>query len=175
MGYGLPIWQVQSSLFKANGQKGKINRWRSMDSAAGKMKKTILIYGLVLAGGALALQQMEYLYSIRTYSTETYIVLIAVLFTVLGAWAGHKLTHRPPGGIPPFQKNKKAQRSLGISERECQVLELVARGHSNKEIADRIFISTNTVKTHLAHLYDKLDVSRHTQAVQKAKSLQLIP
>lgn len=139
------------------------------------MRKTILIYGFVLAAGALVLQQMEYLYSINAYSTEIYIVLIALLFTILGTWAGHKLTNRHKAGARSFEKNEKAQRTLGISERECQVLELLARGHSNKEIADCIFVSTNTVKTHLAHLYDKLDVSRRTQAVQKAKSLQLIP
>ena len=139
------------------------------------MKKTILIYGLALAGGALALQQMEYLYTIRTYSTEIYVVFVAVAFTGLGIWAGHKLTGRGRNLNQSFQRNDKAQLALGISDRECQVLQLLAEGYSNSEIADRIFVSTNTVKTHLAHVYGKLEVSRRTQAVQKAKSLFLIP
>jgi len=147
-------------------------RW---ESEAGRMKKTILIYGLALAGGALALQQMEYLYTIRTYSTEIYVVFVAVAFTGLGIWAGHKLTRKGRNLEQSFQRNDKAQRALGISDRECQVLELLAEGYSNSEIADRIFVSTNTVKTHLAHVYGKLEVSRRTQAVQKAKSLGLIP
>ncbi len=129
----------------------------------------------MLAAGTLALAQMEYLYTIRTYTTEIYVVVLALLFTALGIWTGNKLTSRRRGDTEPFQKNEKAQQALGISDRECQVLALLAEGHSNSEIADRIFVSTNTVKTHLAHLYEKLEVSRRTQAVQKAKSLYLIP
>ena len=75
----------------------------------------------------------------------------------------------------PFEKNARALGYLGISEREYEVLELLAAGHSNREMAERLYVSPNTIKTHLAHLYEKLEVSRRTQAVRKARSLRLIP
>ena len=86
---------------------------------------------------------------------------------------GVRLTKRRPAG--PFEVNAQALSSLGISEREHEVLALLAEGLSNKELAERLFVSTNTIKTHLARVYDKLDVARRTQAVQKARSLRLIP
>ena len=125
------------------------------------------------AAGAFVLQWLEYQYTVLRFSTELYVLFIAVGFTVLGAWAGHRLTGK--SDAPVFQKNTQALDYLGISDREYQVLELLAEGHSNKEIASSLFVSPNTVKTHLAHLYQKLEVSRRTQAIQKAKSLQLIP
>ena len=137
------------------------------------MKKTILIYGLAIAIAAALLQWLEYRYTVRYFSTEIYIFLIAVLFTVLGIWVGNRLTARKKE--QPFEKNTKALDYLGISEREYEVLTLLAQGHTNKQIAELLFVSANTVKTHLAHLYDKLEVSRRTQAVQKARELGLIP
>ena len=137
------------------------------------MKKTILFYGLALAAAAVALQWLDYLYAVKLFATEIYIALIAVIFTAFGIWAGNRLTGRTaPSG---FRKNIPALESLGVSDREYDVLKLLAEGHSNQEIADLLFVSANTVKTHLAHLYEKLEVSRRTQAIQKAKALSLIP
>ena len=138
------------------------------------MKKTIVIYSLAIAAAALALQWLEYQYMVRVFSTEIYIVVIALIFTALGIWVGNRLTAK---AVAPaaFTRNYQAIEYLGISDREYQVLELLAEGHSNKEIASTLFVSPNTVKTHLAHLYGKLEVSRRTQAIQKARTLGLIP
>ena len=137
------------------------------------MKRTVLIYGLGLAAAAVALQWLEYQYLLRIVPPDVYVALLAVGFTALGVWAGVRLTRRDP---PPFfERNDRALEALGLSEREYDVLRLVADGHSNKEIAKDLFISPNTVKTHLAHVYAKLDVSRRTQAVEKARRLRLIP
>ena len=136
------------------------------------MMRPILIYALVIAAGALALRWLQYQYVIRLLSPEIYVVLIAAAFTVLGAWAGHRITRRP--ATPGAGRNQQAIDYLKISEREYRVLELLAAGHSNKEIADQLCVSVNTVKTHLANLYSKLEVSRRTQAVRKARELRLI-
>ena len=135
------------------------------------MNKTVLIYGAVLALAAFVLQWLDYQHSVRVFATEIYIIIIAVGFTVLGLWIGRRLTGRQDG---EFRRNSKAIEALGISDREYQVLELLAKGHSNQEIADSLFISLNTIKTHIANLYQKLGVSRRTQAVNKARSLNLV-
>ena len=137
------------------------------------MKKTIVLYGLVIAVAAILLEWIEYQYTVRFFSTEIYIVLIATLFTLLGIWVGQRLTRTPEPDA--FRKNEKALSYLGISDREYEVLTLLAEGHSNKEIGERLFVSQNTIKTHLSRIYEKLEVSRRTQAVQKARELQLIP
>ncbi len=136
------------------------------------MKKTILLYAVGLGLAALALQWLEYRYVTKVFSTEIYIVLIAAGFTGLGVWAGHRLTRKTKAD--PFEKNTAALAALNISPREYQTLELLAAGHTNKEIARLMDLSPNTVKTHLANLYEKLDVQRRTQAIQKAKELALI-
>ena len=138
------------------------------------MKRTILIYGLAIAAAASLLQWLEYRHAVLIFSTEIYIAAIAVLFTLLGIWVGNRLTRRAPPQ-DTFEKNERAIAYLGISDREYDVLKLLAEGHSNKAIAKRLFVSANTIKTHLAHLYQKLDASRRIQAVQKARSLGLIP
>lgn len=137
------------------------------------MKKSIVWYGLAIAGGAFLLQWLEYQYWVRVVSTPLYVAAIALVFIVLGIWIGH-LTARPAPRVE-FETNERALDTLGISPREHEVLELLARGHSNREIARTLYVSPNTVKTHLSSLYGKLDVSRRTQAVQKARSLSLIP
>ncbi len=137
------------------------------------MKKTILIYGLALAVLVFLLEYFEYRYFVRDLSMEAFIFIIALMFAGLGLWVGQKLTS-PKKTTPEFEKNEKALDYLGISERELEVLELVAEGFSNKEIAGKLFVSINTVKTHLSRLYEKLEVNRRTQAVEKAKSLRLI-
>lgn len=140
------------------------------------MKRTILIYGLSLAVLIFLLKFIEYRFLVRDLSLEFYIGAIAIFFTVLGVWAGLKLTKKKTIIItnPAFQFDQTRIDSLGISKREYEVLELMAKGLSNQEIADKLFVSLNTVKTHSSNLFLKLEVSRRTQAVQKAKELQLI-
>lgn len=140
------------------------------------MKRAILstwvIYGLAVAAGASFLTWIRYRHVTQLFSTEIYVGTVALLFTGLGVWVGYRVTR--PSLPPPGQKNDKALDALGISAREYEVLELLAEGHSNKEIAKRLFVSPNTIKTHLARLYEKLEVSRRTQAVHKARALRLI-
>ncbi len=137
------------------------------------MKRVVILYALGLAAGAFALQWLQYNYLVRVFSTEIYIGLIAVAFAGLGVWAGMRLARRPASAT--FEKNTAAIASLGITVREQEVLGLLAAGKSNKEIADKLGISPNTVKTQIASLYQKLEVQRRTQAVQKARELALIP
>ncbi len=137
------------------------------------MKRSIVIYAGFLAVAAFALQWIEYQYMIRAFTTEFYIVLIGIAFTALGLWLGRTLT--PDRRASDFALNDAALRSLGITRREYAVLEQLAIGQSNKEIASVLHVSPNTVKTHISKLYEKLEVSQRVQAVQKAKDLQLIP
>lgn len=137
------------------------------------MIRTVILYALALAAGALLLQWLEYNYFVRAFSTEIYIALIALAFAGLGVWAGMRLARRPASAT--FEKNDAAIASLGITLREQDVLALLAAGKSNKEIAQKLGVSPNTVKTQVASLYQKLEVQRRTQAVQKARELALIP
>ncbi|MBI1211631.1 MAG: winged helix-turn-helix transcriptional regulator [Alphaproteobacteria bacterium] len=137
------------------------------------MWRTIAIYGVALAAGAFVLQWLQYQYLARTMAPEFYVVLIALGFTALGIWAGNRLTPRTVAR--DFQRNEAALKTLGVTEREVAVLELLAAGSSNKEIARQLDISPNTVKTHIASLFAKLEVQRRTQAIQKARELKLLP
>lgn len=137
------------------------------------MKRSVLLFGLAIAAGAFLLQWLEYRYLVRVASTPLYVAAVALLFIVLGVWIGRHTARPEPR--EEFRTNERALDTLGISPREYEVLELLARGHSNREIARALFVSTNTVKTHLSSLYGKLEVSRRTQAVQRARSLSLIP
>ena len=135
--------------------------------------KRLLIYGAVLGAGTLALQWMDYGRLARTHSTDFYILLTAIGFLALGVWVGARVL----GGPRPasFDGNPQAQEALGISPRELAVLKELAAGHSNKEIADRLHVSPNTVKTHIARLFEKLDARRRTDAVARARELGLLP
>jgi DNA-binding CsgD family transcriptional regulator len=137
------------------------------------MKKTIFLYALILALAAFALEWFEYRYITRAYSTEIYIIVLVVAFGVLGVWVGTRLTSRPVG--PEFSRNDAALKSLGITEREYGVLELMASGQANKEIARSLEISPNTVKTHAANLFSKLEVTGRVDAINKGRDLRLIP
>lgn len=138
------------------------------------MLRTILIYGLVLAVGVLALQWLEYQLWVRSHATDVYIALLGAAFLGLGIWVGARLFRpRAAGGV--FQANTRVQASLGITGREYEVLGLLAAGRSNKEIARGLNVSPNTVKTHLARLYEKLEATRRTEAVLRARELGLIP
>jgi DNA-binding CsgD family transcriptional regulator len=138
------------------------------------MARTIILYALALAVGAGLLQWLEYRYVTRAYSTEIYVALLAVGFVALGIWVGRRLTPQAPGG-EGFVRNDAAIRSLGLSPRECEILALLASGQSNKEMARTLAISPNTIKTHVARVYGKLEVARRVQAIEKARWLRLIP
>ena len=140
------------------------------------MTRTVLIYGISLAVLIAVLKYFEYRFLIRDFSLEFYVGLVAVIFTGLGIWVGPRLMRRKVVVLPAdFTLDDAALQRLGISKREHEVLELIAKGHSNQEIADKLYVSVNTVKTHLSILFIKLTVSRRTQAIQKAKELRLIP
>ncbi|MEQ1587618.1 MAG: response regulator transcription factor [Cyclobacteriaceae bacterium] len=140
------------------------------------MKRTVILYGLALAGLVFLLKYLEYRLIVHDLSIEFYVGLVALFFTGLGIWAGLKLTRKQVVmGGPEFILNESELQRLGISKREHEVLELMAKGLSNQEIADKLFVSLNTIKTHSSNLFLKLEVSRRTQAVQRAKELRLIP
>ncbi len=141
--------------------------------------RIVVASGVLIAVAALLLQWLDFRHGVRTLSTEVYVLVVATLFTALGIWAGRRLSG--VGAAAPdlegggFARNERAIATLGISDREYEVLELLAEGCTNRQIADRLFVSENTVKTHLSNLYGKLQVSRRTQAVRKSRELGLIP
>lgn len=156
------------------------------------MKKTVLLYGLL--GGVLiaALKLVEYRYLVIEHSVEIYGGIVALIFASLGIWLGLKLTRpreriierevpvpvevRVPVPVAgPFRRDEARLEQLGITPRELEILEAIAAGLSTREVAERLFVSENTVKTHTARLFDKLSARRRTQAVQRAKEEGLIP
>ncbi len=148
------------------------------------MKKTVLLYGLL--GGVLiaVLKIVEYRFLVLEHSLEIYGGIVALLFSGLGIWLGLKLTRTretvvvrevPVPFTGPFERDEKRREQLGITPREIEIMEAMAAGLSNREIAERLFVSENTVKTHAARLFDKLSAQRRTQAVQRAKEAGLIP
>ncbi|WP_118975037.1 helix-turn-helix transcriptional regulator [Taibaiella koreensis] len=148
--------------------------------------KTLLLYGLCLAVLLFLLKWLEVRLLLVDHAFELYIGGIAVLFTALGIWLTRKLTRPRVETIvvekeiyvqkeQSFQVNEQELDSLGISKRELAVLGLMAEGLSNQEIADRLFVSLNTVKTHSSNLFEKMEVKRRTQAVEKAKRMNIIP
>jgi DNA-binding CsgD family transcriptional regulator len=135
--------------------------------------RTILIYGAILAAATFALEWLEFRFLVQTHAVEAYVALVAVAFLGLGVWLGVKVLRRAPAA--PFVVNTRAQETLGISGRELEVLQLLAAGQSNKEIARRLDVSPNTVKTHVTKLFAKLESRRRTEAIQKARELGVIP
>jgi DNA-binding CsgD family transcriptional regulator len=149
------------------------------------MRRHVLIYGLV--GGILItlLQWTQYRFVVIEHSVEIYSGLIAATFSALGIWLGIKLTGprrsvavkeevSAPAG-EPFIPDERKRENLGITRREFEVLVLIAEGMSNREIAEKLFVSENTVKTHSSRVLDKLGAKRRTQAVQLGKELGLLP
>ena len=146
------------------------------------MKKTVLIYGIL--GGVLiaVLKIVEYRFLVIEHSLEIYGGIVAALFSAVGIWLGLKLTRTrevvrevPVPVTGPFERNQARVEQLGITPRELEILEAMAAGFSNREIAERLFVSENTVKTHAGRLFGKLSAQRRTQAVQRAKEAGLIP
>lgn len=137
------------------------------------MWKPIAAYGAVLAVGTLALQWVDYQRLARARSGEIYVFLIAAAFLALGIFVGARAFRAVPKP-PPFDGNPKALAALGISPRELTVLEEIAAGRSNKEIAARLRVSPNTVKTHVAQLFEKLGAKRRTDAINRARELGIV-
>jgi DNA-binding CsgD family transcriptional regulator len=154
------------------------------------MKRHVLIYGLI--GGTLIalLKWAEYRFLVIEHSLEIYGGLTAAIFAVPGIWLGLKLTKRQERVIvkevpvsssvaapigEPFILDERKRKELGITRRELEILELIAQGMSNREIAEKLFVSENTVKTHSSRIFDKLGARRRTQAVQLGKELGLLP
>jgi DNA-binding NarL/FixJ family response regulator len=136
------------------------------------MWRTVLIYGAILAAGAFGLQWLEYRMLVQMHPMGVYVAILALAFMALGAWVALRLRRRP--NADPFEFNRQAQESLGVSERELEVLALIAAGQSNKEIARRLEVSPNTVKSHIGNLFEKLGVQRRTEAILRARELGLI-
>lgn len=148
--------------------------------------KTNLLYGALLGVLLFLLNWLELRFLIFDHSIEIYVGAIAVIFTSLGIWLAIKLIKPKVETVViekylytdpavPFKINEEALAGLGMSKRELQVLQLMAEGLSNQEIASQLFVSLNTVKTHCSKIFEKMDVQRRTMAIEKAKRLGLIP
>ncbi len=137
------------------------------------MWKRVVFYGALLAAGTLALQWLDYQHLARAHPGEIYWFLIAAVFLALGVYIGARVI----GGTrpQPFDGNPKAQAALGISPRELAVLQEIVADRSNKEIAAQLNVSPNTVKTHVARLFEKLGARRRTDAIRKARELGIVP
>ena len=148
--------------------------------------KAIIIYSISLAALLFLLKWLELRFIIFNHSFEIYIGFIAVIFTALGIWLAVNLS-KPKIETVVVEKEIYVQRNenfvldtslvaqLELSKRELEILNLLARGYSNQEIATKLLVSVSTVKTHIQNLFEKLDVKRRIQAVEKAKRLNLIP
>ena len=138
------------------------------------MLRQVLLWSAI--GGILitVLKVIEYKHFVQEYPSELYGGLVALIFTVVGVYLGLKWT-RPVPSQGPFVLNEAKLREVGLTQREHEILGLIAEGLSNREIGERLFVSENTVKTHSSRLFDKMDVSRRVQAVQKGRELGLIP
>jgi NarL family two-component system response regulator LiaR len=153
----------------------------SAPSSRRRARRELLLYGV--CGGLLiaVLKLTEYRFLVAEHSVEIYVALVAALFAGLGIWLGMTLTRKKPAiTIParaadPFVADQMCVNQLGITARELEILGLIATGLSNREIAGRLFVSENTVKTHSSRLFDKLGAKRRTQAVQLGKAARLIP
>ncbi|WP_421828588.1 LuxR C-terminal-related transcriptional regulator [Larkinella sp.] len=150
-----------------------------------KQNKLILLYGISLALLLFSLKWLEMRLLVINHTFEIYIGAIAILFTGLGIWLALKLINPKIETVvveksvyvqaSGFSINEAELMKVGLSNRELEVLQLIAEGLSNQEIASRLFVSLNTVKTHSSKVLEKLDVKRRTQAIEKAKRLSLIP
>jgi DNA-binding CsgD family transcriptional regulator len=148
------------------------------------MRRHVVLYG-VLGGILIAgLELIEYRWLVVEHSLEIYGGLVAAIFAGVGIWLGHRLTRRRETVVvrevmvpapSSFVRDERRLASLGITPRELEILELIAQGLSNREIAERANVSENTVKTHSSRVFDKLGARRRTQAVQLGKELRLIP
>src|SRR5690242_10834704 len=135
--------------------------------------RRVVPWALVLAAGAFLLQWLQYQCVARVFSSQIYIAIIGTAFAISGVWVGWRLSARPASG--PFARNEAARETLGLTGQEMKVLDLLAAGHANKEIARALGLSPNTVKTHTTNLYAKLNATSRARAVNAARELSLIP
>jgi DNA-binding CsgD family transcriptional regulator len=140
------------------------------------MKRPIYLYAIAMAVLLVLLKTVEYRYIVYDLRTEYLVGIIALFFTVLGLWIGWKITARPGLSLETaiVGGGRVSASELGISPREEEVLRLIAAGHSNQEIADKLFLSLNTIKKHTGSLFRKLEAERRTQAIEKARKIGLI-
>jgi DNA-binding CsgD family transcriptional regulator len=170
----------------ANSQGTPTDTVQSPKSQKSRLWRHIILFGL--AGGVLItlLKWTEYRYLVVEHSIEIYGGLTAATFAAFGIWLGLRLTRKqivlkevrvsvPVPAGQPFAVNSEKLEELEITPRELEILELIARGMSNREIAEKLFVSENTVKTHSSRVFDKLGAKRRTQAVQLGKEFGLIP
>ena len=145
------------------------------------MPRHVLLYGL-LAGLLIAgLKLIEYRWLLVAHSVELYAALVAAVFAAVGIWLGRRLT-RPTETVvvrevlvpAEFVRDQARLEALGITPRELEILELIAQGLSNREIAERVFVSENTVKSHSSRIFDQLGARRRTEAVQIGKREKII-
>ncbi|WP_317206480.1 response regulator transcription factor [Allomuricauda sp. M10] len=136
------------------------------------MKKTIFVFSALIIALLVLFRLSRYSYVSEDISVELTIGSIAVIFFLVGIYINKKTLHREKS--KPTQIDHKKIEALGISKREYEVLILISKGMSNKEIADSLFVSESTVKTHVSNLLLKLDAERRTQAIKKAKELQIL-
>ena len=151
------------------------------------MRRLVLLYGLLAGLLIAALQLVEYRWLVVSHSVEIYGAIVAAIFAAIGIWLGQRITRPAPEKVvvrevevvvpapPTFERDDARVASLGITPRELEILELIAAGLSTREIAGRLHVSENTVKTHTSRVFDKLGAKRRTQAVQLGKELRLIP
>ena len=149
------------------------------------MKRTVLLYGLVAGALTAVLRVVEYRFLVVEHALQLYGALVAVLFAALGLWLGRRLVPAPasppaPVALPATERpvpvpDPAASARLGVTRREHEILTLIADGLSTREIAARLGVSENTVKSHAGRLYDKLGARRRTQAVQSARAAGLLP
>jgi two-component system, NarL family, response regulator LiaR len=146
--------------------------------------KRILLYGAAGGVAIALLKLLEYKHFAGAYPTDVYVGVVALMFTVAGVTLGLRWTRRKEVVVirevrvrdeGPFTLDAAKLKELAITPREHEILGLIAEGLSNREIAERLFVSENTVKTHSSRLFEKLSVNRRMQAVQKGKELGLIP
>ena len=137
------------------------------------MWRQVVIYGVLLALAAVGLEWLRFRHVTRIDSTEIYLAILAIGFIALGIWVGRRLTPQPRAA--EFERNEAAIRSLGLTERECEILGRLASGESNKEMARTLGISPNTVKTHVSRVFEKLEVQKRVSAIEKARWLAIIP
>jgi ATP/maltotriose-dependent transcriptional regulator MalT len=148
------------------------------------MPKPVLLYGLLAGLLIAALKLIEYRWLLVAHSIEIYAALVAAIFAAVGIWLGRRIT-RPRETVvvrevlvpapAEFIRDEARLETLGITPRELEILGLIAQGLSNREIAERVFVSENTVKTHSSRVFDKLGARRRTQAVEIGKRLKIIP
>ena len=148
------------------------------------MWKTTVLFGICMALLLALLKWLEYSFIVKDLKMETYLGIVGGFFTLLGIWMGWKLTHKKNSGFTGSENSTQTPENTGeydpqnefnLSPREHEVLVLIAQGLSYQEIADQLFVSLSTIKTHAANIFSKLDVQRRTQAVMVAQKRGLLP